>query len=360
MKLVCPSCNKSYNIPDSKLPTKKKKVNATCKNCSNTIVVDLTLGNDSDTTPSDKSAGDNNAASNGKTNTEKEAAAAVTVVYPELKELSSGQYEFGEVFSKTRKDSYRNKRNKYRVKLLMAVRERLEKMLGENETVHRIGKGTAYYPSEIFLGNGWLTMMYNHYVIVGTNVRLLFININSRINHPTHYAYQMAYEEIKKVTRGSIFSRIILSRKKGKRRIFNSVKRYIAKDLTLFIREKMKSADEWVESRKYLEYLCPTCFESLDKGLTECTSCRTEFKLPKTAMLKSLVLPGLGDIYLGHRFLGLLELAFSIILWIYVLSSLLAGKPEGVVMAVVILIFYNLFDALLTYHMGKKGYMPLA
>lgn len=244
--------------------------------------------------------------------------------------------------------------------MLMAVRERLEKMLSENETVLRVGKGTAYYPAEIFLGNGWLTMLYNHYVIVGTNLRLLFININSRMKHPTHYAFQMAYEEIKKVTKGWIFSKIILARKKGKRRVFNSVKRYIAKDLTQFIREKMNSVGEWVETQEYLEYLCPSCFEPLEKGLAYCPACRTEFKLPKTAMLRSLILPGLGDIYLGHRLLGLFELVFSIILWVYILSSLLAGKPEGVVMAFVILIFYNLFDALLTYHMGKKGYMPSA
>ena len=358
MKLTCPYCNTTYNIPDNKLPA--KKFNATCKNCSNTIVIDLTQGADSAPTPALEPAGASIAEPAVETNTNREAASAVTAEYPELKELSLGRYEFGEIFSKTRKDSYRHAKNKYRVRLLTAVRERLEMMLSENETVHQVGKGTAYYPAEIFFGNGWLTMIYNHYVIVGTNARLLFININSRINHPTHYVYQMAYEEIKKVARGSIFSRIILSRQKGKRRIFNAVKRYIAKDLTLFIREKMNSAGEWVETRKYLEYLCPACFEPLEKGLTRCTSCRTEFKLPKTAMLKSLVLPGLGDIYLGHRLLGMFELAFSLIIWIFVLSSLLAGEPGGVVIAVVILIFYNLVDGLLTYHMGKKGYMPAA
>ena len=358
MKLVCPYCNTTYNIPDNKLPA--KKINATCKHCSNTIVIDLTPGADSAPNLVTETAGDRIPTPAVETKTDRKAAAAVTAEYPELKELSSGRYEFGEIFSKTRKGSYRHARNKYRVRLMMAVRERLEKMLAENETVHRVGKGTAYYPAEIFFGNGWLTMIYNHYAIVSTNARLLFINVNSRINRPTHYVFQMAYEEIKKVTRGSIFSRIILSRQKGKRRIFNGVKRYLAKDLTLFIREKMNSAGKWVETRKYLEYLCPDCFEPLEKGLTRCTSCRTEFKLPKTAMLRSLVLPGLGDIYLDHRLLGMFELTVSLILWLYVLSSLLTGEPEGVVMALVILIFYNLIDGLLTYHMGKKGYMPAA
>ena len=60
------------------------------------------------------------------------------------------------------------------------------------------------------------------------------------------------------------------------------------------------------------------------------------------------------------RLLGMFELTFSLILWLYVLSSLLTGEPEGVVMAVVILILYNLVDGLLTYYMGKKGYMPAA
>jgi len=102
MKLVCPYCNTAYNIPDNKLPA--KKINATCKRCSKTIVIDLTPGADS--APNSATEPPRGRIATPAVETKKidrKAAVAVTAEYPELKELSSGRYEFGEIFSKTRK-----------------------------------------------------------------------------------------------------------------------------------------------------------------------------------------------------------------------------------------------------------------
>jgi len=76
-------------------------------------------------------------------------------------------------------------------------------VLNEEERVLRIGSGTAYYPAEIFFGNGSLTMLYNRYAILGTNQRALLIDIDHRMKRPTHYLFQVPYHNLKKVARGS-------------------------------------------------------------------------------------------------------------------------------------------------------------
>ena len=71
-------------------------------------------------------------------------------------------------------------------------------------------------------------------------------------------------------------------------------------------------------------------------------------------MLRSLILPGWGDIYLGHRVLGFLELLGALMVWLIVIV-LVADGAVGT--GLIFLIFCNGIDALLTLHMARKGYI---
>jgi hypothetical protein len=197
-------------------------------------------------------------------------------------------------------------------------------------------------------------MLYNHYAIVATNQRILCINVNSRMKRRTHYLFQILYGDIKKVKRGLLGS-LVFQRIKSKRRVFTSVKRFMSKDLKDFITAKTEQVQKGPEV--VLESLCPSCFVPLHSGLSVCPSCKSTFKEPKKASLRSLLLPGLGDFYLGHRALGLLELMGSFMVWAYALACVISGQKEGLFMAAFILLFYNGMDGMLTYHMAKKGYM---
>jgi hypothetical protein len=221
----------------------------------------------------------------------------------------------------------------------------------------RIGKGTAYYPSELLLGNGWLTMYYNYYAIICTDQRLLMVNIDHRIRHPTHYFFQIRYEEIKKIKRGLFSRSLVVYRIKGKRRIFVYIKGYILKEIRQFIMDKKGPIQVVEHPQEPLENLCPSCFTPLVKGLTSCPQCRAYFKEPKKAFLRSLLLPGLGDMYLGHIFLGLLELLGAVVVWALVIVLVLSGEKGSLFTALFLLVFYNMVDGLLSYHMAKKGYM---
>ena len=277
--------------------------------------------------------------------------------YPEIQALSNDKFDLPAILNPTKKGSYKTGKNKYKIRILKAVHDKAGKILKDGEKVMRIGKGTAYYPLELFLGNGWLTMLYNHYAILCTNQRMLFVNINSRINRSTHYLFQMPYTDIKKVKRGMVFNHLILYRRQGKRRVFTAVKGYLNKELRAFVEEMKAAAGDPAPKDVSAEKLCPSCFVPLSDKLGNCPQCRAGFKEPRKAMLRSFILPGLGDIYLGHRALGALEMLGAILVWMFVISSLLAGGAENFIVAAVILVFFNGLDGVLTCHMAQKGYM---
>jgi hypothetical protein len=345
MNVICPTCNQSYDIPKERLP--KGRARARCKNCGQSMLIEAsgTVWAESPAAPSAGFAerGKGSAAEHG-----------VLLDYPALQGLSPGKVAFDEVFAPNRKGGFKSRRNRAKAKILTAVAEVLEKLLKEGERVMRVGRGTAYYPAEIILGNGWLTMMYNHYAILATNERVLCINVNSRMKRKTHYFFQILFGDIKNIKRGFLCS-LVFQRIGSKRRVFTGVKRFMSKDLKDFIMERKEQAGK--EPEAALENLCPSCFVPLEKGLRLCPSCRATFKEPKKASLRSFLLPGLGDFYLGHRVLGILELAGSFMVWAYALACVLSGQKEALFAGALVLLFYNGMDGMLTYHMAKKGYM---
>ena len=361
MQIICPTCNAVFRIPANKLP--QKKILTACRKCGGKIVVDSTPGEQwAQTMPAEAyplaaaSPSEQKVQSNTSSRAWTEAELALVNDYPELRELNSQNFDYGEIFTPNKKGTYKSRQNKLRAKVLKAVHAVAGKMLRDGENVIRVGKGIAYYPSEIFLGNGYLTMMYNHYAILATDQRLLFKNINSRISRPTHYFFQIPYRDTKKVRKGLFGNSIVLYRFHGKRRVFNGMKRYMSKEFQQIIEEVKTSMQDVQPASAPLENLCPSCFMPLAKNLPQCPKCRVAFKKAKTALLKSLFLPGWGDVYLGHRPLGILELLGSLAVWTVVISAGLMGDQQNLILALIVLVLYNGFDGLLTHHMAKKGY----
>ena len=345
MNVICPTCNKGYNIPDEKMP--KSRAKAKCKNCGETMLIEA-----SGTVWAEPSVASPSAFADRGTASAVEHR--ILVDYPELQGIPQDKVAFDEVFCPNKKGGYKSRRNRLKAKILIAVSEVMAKLLKEGERVMRVGKGTAYYPAELIFGNGWLTMMYNHYAIVATNQRILCINVNSRMKRSTHYLFQILYEDVKKVKRG-LMGGLVFHRMRSKRRVFTGVKRFLSKELKDFVTERKQHPVKELEN--ILENICPSCYVPLQRGLNVCPSCKAAFKEPKKASLRSLLLPGLGDFYLGHRALGILELTGSIVIWVYALLAVLSGQKEGLFVAAFVLLFYNGMDGMLTYHMAKKGYM---
>ena len=348
MEFVCPACNATYHVTKRRMSSQENDV-TTCEKCQTTFVLEphgSRVFNGE--TPETRIESDLKPLGSPHSR--------VFLDYPQLKGLDFETFRLEEILSPNKKGTYKSRKNLFKVKILMSVHAVLAHILREGERVLRIGKGIAYYPSELFLGNGWLTMLYNHYAIVCTTQRIVLINVNHRVNRPTHYFFQVPYEDIKSIKRGWFGTGLTITRIKGKRRIFSGIKAYQSKDLKTFIEQMKKSQVDTQSLEECFEYLCPSCFVPLAKGLQNCPQCRTAFKSSRRASLRSLFLPGLGDIYLGHRFLGVMELIGSLIVWGIILSLLLTGEENGLIVALFLLVIYNGVDGVLTYHMAKKGY----
>jgi predicted Zn finger-like uncharacterized protein len=363
MQVVCPTCNTAYRISKDRIPNKRTL--ATCKSCGGTIAIEpSTAGSETARTQPSSPPGQGfsirEQASQSAAREWSPSELTVLGEYSQLRDLDPGKFRLDEIFTPNKKGSYKTRVNKVKAKILKSMPDVLAKALQNGETVMRIAKAVAYHPAEIFLGNGWLTMLYNHYAVVATNQRLLFINVNPKISRPTHYFFQMPYRAIKKVATGLLGTSLVLHRLQGKRRIFTSVKRSMAREVREFVRGRQNGPQAPLAGGTVLENLCPSCFLPLEKNLLSCPECGAAFKRPRTALVKSLVLPGWGDFYLGHRGLGILELMGSAIVWAITIAALLGGGRENLIFAGIILTFYNGVDGLLTLHMAKKGYMLAA
>ena len=348
MNIVCKQCNASYTVPESKLPDKNFAVK--CKKCGYRILVERVPS--SAGTRAVSHAGP--ARPGGKTTAP--VASDLTATYPELEPFSPDRFDLTAIFTADKKGRYKSRKNKFKLKILVAVAPAIEAILEDGERVRHIAWGTAYYPLEIFFGNGWLTTLYNRYALAATDRRLLMIHTDHRMKKTGHYRFQMRYEEIRKVGRGLFRTSLALTRKKGKSRIFTALKPYLSKEIYEFVEQRIDPEQPALEETSAYENLCPACNTALPVGLTACSECGAEFKAVKRAVLRSLVLPGWGDIYLGHRMIGVFELLGSLLVWSVALQFLTAGN-EGLILGLFLLCFYNGMDALLTWSMAKKGYI---
>ncbi len=356
MIVTCPDCKAEYNIPDEKIGTQRMK--ATCKKCVGEIIIEPPLTAEKiveEVVVAD--AMENEAVQSVAQVAEDDAARAVREHYPQYHGLLEERIIFTEVLDANKKGSYTTRQNGFKLKILQAVYGKLSQILLPDEQVYRVGQGFAYYPTELFFGNGFLTLMYNNYAILCTNKRILFCNITYRNAKTTHLFFQMQYEELTKVKRGLLGRNLVFLRKKGKKRVFQYMKGYASKGIKEFIDAKVVETASGAETGEFLEHLCPSCFVPLKAGLENCPDCNALFKRPAQAMIRSFLLPGLGDLYLGHRSLGSIELLGSMFIWFIVISMLLSGEEGVLVIAMLIVIFYNGADALFTWFMGRKGYM---
>lgn len=350
MNVICPQCQATYHFTEDRIPDRKASFQ--CKRCGQRVVVE----------PQAAVGGDQvRKAEPGNRSPEAVQAPAahdraIVSEYPEVTAFAAQKYALDHLLLPDKKGRYKTRLNKLKLKLLGAVQAPLDQLLDDDEQVVHIAGGTAYYPAEMFFGNGWMTLLYNRYVIVGTTKRLVAINTNARMNKPGHYLFQFPYSTIKKVSRGLFGTSLVLTRKKSKRRIFTGIKRALAAEMKKFIGSEIDPSSSLDADALSLENLCPACYAPLPGKLLSCPKCRAAFKSPRKAALRSLLLPGWGDIYLGHRFLGACELLGSLLAWGFMATLIMSEDPADLAVGIVFLLFYHGMDGLLTLHMAKKGY----
>jgi predicted Zn finger-like uncharacterized protein len=361
MEIICPHCNTIYAVRENRNLFGKRR-SAVCKRCGHKISIerpDRINMNEANGVQEDLLPGASPRVpfEGIPVSTRGSVTAWLYEEYPELQRAGLEKLDLSSIFAWDTQGRKRRRKCKGVAEILRVAYELLDKILEEGEMVKKVGWGTAYYFFEIFFGNGLLTLLYNRYCIFATNRRLLFINVNYRMKRRAHYLFQLPFPYIKRIRRGVLGGNLTFYKSDGKRRHFVGMKPFLSKELYYFVKEKTETDSTRGKGSVTAENLCPVCFSPLPNGLVRCTHCWAAFKRPRKASLRSLMLPGLGDFYLGHRLLGALEMTGSMLVWLVVVFSFLSGVPAHMMVAGVILLWVNGCDALLTHHMANKGYM---
>ena len=242
--------------------------------------------------------------------------------------------------------------NRKRAELLAKAAPVLRAALVRDERVQYVAAGVVSLWWEHLMA-GWASMLINRTTLVLTTQRLLLIHTNSR-GRPESYVNQILLDGIRSVKRGGLGGALKLTLGRG-RWTLTGLRRSDSAQLVTMLAGRPTAASG-------VTALCPACFEPA-AGHRACARCRTSVKSPRTAALRSLVLPGLGDFYLGHRVLASMEMVGSAATWVFIIALMLSAfdpnSEQSAALAAVfgglLLLVVNGFDALLTYAQAKKG-----
>lgn len=280
----------------------------------------------------------------------------VKVVVQEAEALLGGPDIFRgeEIFFPTRKRT-----TLLRVKSTKAVLPVLKHALEPEEKVRFISaRGYTYYVWEQFFGAGVWANYVNGTTLVLTDRRLLAFNVKYRSRMPKDIKNAMPLSEITSVRRFG--SGLTFRLRDGRKLRVTGLPFADARELRARLKKQLEDPAHQIAGvradTRSVQHLCPVCcrpIESVDS--LQCPSCRTAFRSGRTAALRSLLLPGLGDIYLKHTVLGVLELFGSVIVWLIVLAALLSREADAIIMAVFLFVAVNVVDYFVTKAMARKG-----
>lgn len=271
-------------------------------------------------------------------------------------------YRFDQIFSAEGFGAKRLAKN--RLKLIKEIDPAVQAMLSEGEQVQLVSWGVEYSFAEQFFMGIWASLI-NRRAFVFTNRRILIIQINSR-RKVLGLKTQLRFECIESFAKRTFgYLGFVLRNKK---------KLYI----TGIPRKDRKAIKEMVQSRIQapasnaiglgagVENLCPKCGNKVVGFPDRCNQCASAFKSARKAGLLSLAFPGVGDLYLGHRGLGRLEILGGLLSWSVIVLPLALGAWEGendwtlpAVVAAGVFFFVHVTDSWITRRVGFKGIYPL-
>ncbi len=268
--------------------------------------------------------------------------------------LGPGVFQADEIFFSTRARVTRA-----RIKAARALIPVLKQALDPQEKVLFISAGGYTYEiwEHVFGAGAWAVYV-NGTSLVLTDRRLLFFNVTHRTRSPKDIKNAVLLSDIKSCRR---FAANLTFRLRDHEKIRLAGLNFPdARELHSRIRRQIEAPTPLrtaiVSGTRLLQHLCPVCCKPVaNAAFLRCASCRTEFRSGQTAALRSLLLPGLGDIYLKHTVLGTLELIVSALLWVMFINVLFFGDRRGWIPMFLLLVIANGTDYFVTKAMARKG-----
>jgi len=251
------------------------------------------------------------------------------------------------------------KANRKRLALLNRAAPVLRSALEPEEKVLYIAQGMVNNFWEQYF-TGWAAIYRNQTLLIATDRRFILLHCD-RKGRPCHFANEVPYQAITKLKGGGTLSSLTIGWNKGSLALA-----YIQKQDSKRFHEYWTEALTWhvqspiARNLEQRNHLCPSCYTPIEQLIEACPRCRKYFKTPKAAALRSLALPGLGDLYLGHSFFAVLEMIGAAVVLGIVLTMILTSTTAeeyvgSAIVSVFLVAFYHGVDALVTLSIAKKG-----
>jgi len=269
-------------------------------------------------------------------------------------ESQSAIYVFDEIFKEG--GAFSGRRLKRKFTLLKNIDETVQGLLQEGEKVFFVTEGIYSSAAEQMFG-GWAVYLLNRKAFVFTTHRIILIQIRGK-GKPWELKTQIRYGAIRKLT-SNFFGSMSVMMRTGRKMNFNGMPKFDRKYVSDMVQKFIESA-HLEEVRTGEENLCPHCGVMVQGYPEICESCGKAFKSAKKAAVLSLVFPGLGDWYLGHRLFAGFEMFGAFVFWFAILLGAAQEVDLGAaaIMIGVVFIAMHGFDSIWTLHVGKKGIYP--
>lgn len=274
-------------------------------------------------------------------------------------------YRFERIFSG--EGFFARRLARQRFKLLRRLDGALQRMLETGEKVEYVSWGIEYSFVEAYFLGLWHYVL-NRRALVLTDRRILLLQIGARktlLDLKSH----VRYEAIQGFVKGT-FGMLGLQLRNGQKLYLTGVPRRDRKAIRAHVEERMRSTEiaQRAAGASGRQNLCPHCYSTVTGFPDRCRRCAGAFKSASRAGWLSLLFPGLGDLYLGHRALGFVEIVGALVMWAILLPAFAAVAAErgrdvttltafGAVCAVVFLLTHGV-DAWITRRTGRKGLYP--
>lgn len=234
----------------------------------------------------------------------------------------------------------------------------LAKALEPDEKVFFVSYGVLSSMIEAFL-MGWVANIINFKAFVFTSKRILFLQQKKR-HRMGELKASLDYRDIASMRKNwmGVFK---IRLNNGKTLKFINTPKQDAKFIASTV-QALIEASAREKREEGVVNLCPHCAAPVAGFPPQCAACAGMFKNPVKAARLSLLFPGLGDFYLGHRGLAALEMIGAAFIWISLFIPETGEAPLGPVeyaSAVAIgLLFMHLPDFLATRMIARKGIYP--
>lgn len=197
-------------------------------------------------------------------------------------------------------------------------------LLRDGEKINLVTTGwRSTFVDDVFLGIP--TILSNRTLVIGTDQRLLLIRCAGRDLEPRGYVNEIPRSAVMAAFPVPIMSLFTTGGTVRLLGVPGPGKRSLTKD-----------HDPDAKPTGKPRPLCPACFVAHDGATPRCWKCGTRFRAPWKAGLRSFLVPGLGDGYLGAYAVGVLTALTTAFLWLNVIAFLQAAQTVPAAQAVAV------------------------